>query len=186
MRKTKFITAAFSLFFILLADAVKLVEEKTKYSFLIGNLNSDGLICVFLICSCICLVISVIAAFASKKEKHIVINSLIRIILITGILSYALSSGILTADNEYYKFTSPDKEYSVIAEEWSFLLGGGVVFYERENAFLVIEKESFNTDDGYRVISAGNYSVEWNENIMAFTGSNGNNIYKTVEIELSK
>lgn len=186
MKRAKRITAAFSVFFILIAAAVKLFEEKTKYNFLIGTLNGNGLIALCLICACVCIAISAITAFASKKEKHMVINTFIRMALIAGILYYTFTLSFFTADNEYYKFTSPDGKYSVIAEEWSFLLGGGVNFYERENLFIVTEKESISTDDGYRVISAENYSVEWKENIMIFTGSNGNNVFKTVEIELGE
>ena len=186
MKKAKNITAALSVLFILLAAAVKMFEEKSEYSFLAGTLNGDGLISVCLICSCVCLVISAITAFGSKAEKHIVINTLLRIVLIAGILFYLLTLSFFNADNKYYTFTSPDGKYSVIAEEWSFLLGGGVNFYERKNAFLVIEKGSFNTDDGYRVITSENYSVEWDDNLMRFKGSNGNNIFETVEIDFSK
>lgn len=186
MKKTKYITTVLSFLFIILAAAVKLFEEKTKYNFLIGSLNGERLIYVFLICACICLVISAITAFAFKKEKHIVINTIIRIVLLAGIIYYASVLSFLSTDSEYYIFTSPDEKFSVIAEEWSFLLGGGVNFYERENSFLVIEKESFSTDDGYGVISAGNYSTEWKGNIMTFTGNNGNGVYKTIKIELSE
>lgn len=186
MKKAKYLAAVFSVLFVLLSAVVKLVEEKTKYVFLIGTLNSDGLVSVFLICAAACLAVSSITAFASKREKHIIINTVLRIILISIMVYYVSVLGLFTTDNEYYKFTSPDGNYSVIAEEWSFLSGGGVNFYERENAFLVIKIKSFDTDDGYRVISAGNCSVEWNDNIMTFNGNNGNNIYQTVEIELSK
>lgn len=186
MKKVKYITAAFSVLFTLLAAAVKLIEEKTKYNFLIGTLSGDGLISVLLICAAACLAVSAITAFASKREKHIVINTVIRIILIAVTVYYTLILSLFTTDTEYYKFTSPDGKHSVIAEEWSFLLGGGVNFYERENVFFVKEKGSFSTDDGYRVIAAENYSVEWNENVFTFSGSNGNGVYDTIEIKLSE
>ncbi len=186
MKKAKIVTAALSVFFILLTAAVKLFEENSEYSFLAGNLNGDGLIGVCLICSCICLAVSAIAAFFPIREKHIIITTVIRIVIIAGILYYTLFLSFFAADNKYYTFNSPDGKYSVIAEEWAFLLGGGVNFYERKNAFLVTEKGSIGTDDGYRVISAENYSVEWNDNVMTFTGNNGNNMYESVEIELSK
>lgn len=144
------------------------------------------MISVFLICACTCLAISAITAFALKKEKHIIINTIIRVALLSGVIYYTTVLSFFTVDNEYYNFTSPDGNHTVIAEEWSLLLDGGVNFYERENSFLVIRKENFNTDDGYRIISSGNYSVEWNENIMAFTGNNGNGVFKTVEIELNQ
>lgn len=182
MKMTKSVTNTFSVIFIILAAAVKIFDERSKYEFLIGTLNGDGLILIFLLCACACIVISAICALISKKEKHIVIKTVIRIILLAGILYYVLILSFFTTDKEYYEFASPDGKHSVIAEEWSFLLGGGVIFYERENAFLVTEKESFSTDDGYRVISSGNYSVEWNKNIMTFSASSGN-INETVEIE---
>lgn len=161
MKKIKTITAVSSVFFILLAAAVSLVINHSKFSFLIGTLNSNELIIIFAAFAAICLAVSTITAIASKQEKHMVlIKSVIRVFIICAIVYFALTSAAFNRSCDYYEFTSPDGKYTVIAEEWSYLLGGGVKFYERINPLLVMQKESFSTDDGYRAINSGDYSVE--------------------------
>lgn len=184
-KKIKTITSVSSVFFILLAAAVSLVINYSKFSFLIGTVNSNELIIIFAAFAAICLAVSTITAIASKQEKHMVLKSIIRVLIICVIVYFALISNAFNRSCDYYEFTSPDGKYTVIAEEWSYLLGGGVNFYERINPLLVMQKEDFTTDDGYRAISSGDYSVEWNENVMDFTVQNGNGIYKTLKIEMN-
>lgn len=182
MKKTKIFFGILSAIFVLMALIVFITERYSNYSFLIGTVNGDTLIVAFGVCTAICILISAITAIVYKTEKRIVINSVVRFvcICIIGFLTFiSASSG---KDYTYYEFTSPDGVYEVVAEEWSYLLGGGVNFYERINPMIVIYKECFHTDDGYRAISSGNYSVNWNENVMSFKAQNGNNIYKTVNI----
>ena len=77
---------------------------------------------------------------------------------------------LFMADSEtYYTFYSPDRRYSVVAEEWSWLLGGSVTLYERTSPFLVEEKARLITDDGFRPISADAYEIQWDDNVVTFT-----------------
>ena len=77
---------------------------------------------------------------------------------------------LFMADSEtYYTFYSPDRRYSVIAEEWSWLLGGSVTLYERTSPFLVEQKAVLITDDGFRPISADAYEIQWEDNVVTFT-----------------
>ncbi len=184
MKKIKTVFGILSAFFILLALTVFITESCSDYRFLIGSIDGDILNVVFSVCAAVCLLVSAITAILSKTEKRIILNSVIRFLCICVICSFALVLSSVSKDCEYYKFISPDGAHTVIAEEWSYLLGGGVVFYERVNPLLVTYRENFSTDDGFRAISSGDYSVEWNENAMSITLQNGNNIYKTVKIIL--
>lgn len=184
MKKIKMVFEILSAIFASFAAAVFFVEKYSKFSFLIGTVNSNTLTVVFASCAAICLLISAITAIISKTEKRIVLNSVIRIFCICVIGCFALTSASDNKVCKYYEFSSPNGEHTVVAEEWSFLLGGGINFYERTNPIIVTYKENFNTDDGYRAISSGDFSVEWNKNVMSFTAQNGNNFYKTINITL--
>ncbi|MDE7208145.1 MAG: hypothetical protein K2N90_13480 [Lachnospiraceae bacterium] len=99
------------------------------------------------------------------------------IIMITGvIISTAALLGVsffyllFVADSEtYYTFYSPDKNYSVVAEEWTWFLAGNVILYERTNPFLVEKKAVLITDDGFRAIEADAYEIQWKDNVVTFT-----------------
>lgn len=168
--------------FVLLMITVLVTENYSNYRFLIGSVSGDILNVGFGVCAAVCLLVSAIAAIISKSEKHIVFNSVIRFLCICIICFFAYFLSTFISTGNYYEFSSPDGEHTVVAEEWSFLLGGGVNFYERINPVFVKYKENFSTDDGFRAISWGDYSVEWEENVMSITLQNGNNIYKTVNI----
>lgn len=182
MKKFKIISGILSEVFILFILIIFITERYSNYRFLVGSTDGDTLNGIFLVCSAGCLFVSAIAAIISKTERHIVFNSFIRFLCIGVFCAFALIPTSVSKDCEYYTFTSPDGAHAVVAEEWSYLLAGGVDFYERINPMLVICKENFSTDDGYRAISSGDYSVEWKENVMSITLQNGNNIYKTVNI----
>ena len=184
MRKVKIIFGILSAVFVLLTLTVLITERYSDYRFLIGSVSGDVLNIGFGICAAICLFVSAVAAIISKSEKHIVLNSVIRFLCICGVCGFALVLSSVSKDCEYYNFSSPDAAHTVVAEEWSYLLGGGVVFYERINPMVVTYREDFSTDDGYRAISSGDYSVEWDGNVMSITLQNGNRFYKTIRIAM--
>lgn len=184
MKKIKIIFEILSAIFVLLALTVFLTEKYSDFSFLLGTVNGNDLTAGFASCAAICLLVSAITAIISKTEKRIVLNSVIRILSICVISCFTFISSSVSKDCEYYEFSSPDGAHTVVAEEWSYLLGGGVVFYERVNPLAVTYREDFSTDDGYRAISSGDYSVKWEENVMSITLQNGNRFYKTIRIAM--
>lgn len=185
-KKAKIIFYIMTAVFLGLAAVFHLIEEYSDYSFLAGEINGNRIIMIFLICASVCLVAISIIALASKNEKNRFLQTLISVLFAGVIISSTCVLGAFSRDIKYYEFVSPDGQHTVIAEEWSYLLGGGVNFYERVNPLFVTGKESFSTDDGYKAINSNDYTVEWNENTMSFTAQNGNHIYNTVEIDLNK
>lgn len=182
MKKIKNISAVLSVIFALPAISIFLIEKYTDFEFLIKEIDSNILVGILTALACVFLLITGIMAIILKNEKHLIISTVIRIMCICILCGIALTSSFDHSNSRYYEFTSPDNKHTVIAEEWSFLMGGGVVFYERVNPLFVRYKEGFSTDDGYRAISGGDYSVEWQDDTMSITLQNGNNIYKTVDI----
>ncbi len=169
-----------SLFFLVSA-AVYAVCEYSDLMLLIGNVNGYMVIRIALVCAAICLIIISVISIA-KKEKHKILKMVICFIASVAILCFVGISAFFSRPYTYYDFASPDGKYSVIAGEWSWLQGGGVVFCERINPLFIKEIDSILTDDGFKPIKRNDYSVKWNENRMEFTANNGNGYYETIEI----
>lgn len=171
--------------FLGISASVYAVQEYGDLSLLIGNTNGDAVMRIMLSCAAVCfIIISVIAII--RKEKHMILQAVIGLMISAAMFSCVGISSFFSRPYSYYNFTSPDGKYTVIAGEWSWLQGGGVTFYERKNPLFVIPKESFLTDDGYEAIKSGDYSVEWDENVMIFTADNGSGKYEPVEIIFDK
>ncbi len=180
----KIILYIFTALFLTVSACVYTIRENHDLELLIGNIGSDVIIRTALICAVVCLIIISVIAVA-KKEKHRVLKAVI-CLAASGVMLYCIGvSGFFSRPYTYYDFTSPDGKYTVIAGEWSWLLGGGINFYERTNPLFVKRIGSFSTDDGYEPIKNGDYSSEWNGNIMIFTANNGNGKYETVKIKTS-
>lgn len=169
--------------FLTVSACVYTIQEYEDLYLLIGNVNGDMIMHIALICAVICLIITAVIAIV-KKEKHRILKSVICFAVSGAMIFFVGVSGFFSSPYTYYDFTSPDGEYTVIAGEWSWLLGGGVNFFERTNLLFVKRIGSFSTDDGYKPIKSNDYSVQWDENKMIFTANNGNNYYETTEIKI--
>lgn len=177
----KIILYIFTVLFLTVSACVYTIQECEDLHLLIGNINGDMIMRIALICAVVCLIIIAVIAIV-KKEKRRILKSVI-CFAVSGVMLYCIGvSGFFSRPYTYYDFTSPDGKYTVIAGEWSWLLGGGVNFYERINSLFVKRIGSFSTDDGYEPIKNNDYSVQWDENQMTFTANNGNNYYETIEI----
>ncbi len=181
----KIILYVFTLLFLAVSACVYTIQEYEELYLLIGSINGDMIMRVALICAAVCLVI-LSAVVIIKKEKRRVLHTVV-CLMISAAMIYCVSiSWFFSRPYTYYDFTSPDGKYTVIAGEWSWLQGGGVNFYERINPVFVKKIGSFSTDDGYQPINKGDYTVEWNGNIMEFIADNGNGIDKSLKIEAEK
>ena len=168
--------------FLAISACVYTIKENEELNLLIGNINDDMIMRIALICAAVCLItVSVIVII--RKENRRFLKTVICLAVSGAMLCCVGISSFFSSPYTYYDFSSPDGKYTVIAGEWSWLLGGGVDFYERENLIFVKRLGSFLTDDGYEPIKNGDYSVEWNGNKMIFTANNGNGKYETVEIK---
>lgn len=184
MIKLKKISEILAVIPVLLALIIALISAITEWTFLIGSVNGNVLVAILFAFSAFLLLISTIAAIIAKDEKQTVIKTVCSFVTIIVFCFMFFSKNSDNKDFRYYEFTSPDGNYTVVAEEGTYLLSGQVHFYERKNPFFVVHKDLFLTDDGYRPISSGEYTVEWYESVMIFTANNGNNIYKTIKIGL--
>lgn len=171
---------------ILLGLILVITEGITGYEFLAGSLTDSMLILIFFSCSAVFVLIATIAGILTKDKKQTARKNVVNIlcILILSVISIYQTSDF--RENRYYEFSSPDENYTVVANEWSFLQGGGVYFYKRVNPLFIeyLPKAYISTDDGYQALNKGDYEIEWNNNVMTVTLNNGNGIYKTEHITL--
>lgn len=138
---------------------------------LIGHISGSqviyGTVIVFWLL-CTLLVISRYMHNKCKKNKIIMFaaSAFSAAALLGTLFLYLL---FMADSSAYYTFYSPDRNYSVIAEERSWLLAGSVILYERTSPFLVEQKAVLITDDGFHAISSDAYEIQWDGNVVTFT-----------------
>jgi len=90
----------------------------------------------------------------------------------------------LDGAEEYHSFTSPDSAHTIVIMENISLISGQVVLYERVNPFLIYPKGQIITDDGYRPVCAGKYSLVWQGNTVTLSVADGAGGNETISVPL--
>lgn len=93
---------------------------------------------------------------------------------------------LLGSGEEYHSFQSPDGMHNIVIMENVSLISGQVALYERVNPFLISRKDYIITDDGYRPVCAGEYSLVWQGNTVTLTVSNGAGGQETISVMLNE
>ena len=166
----------------LLSAALIIFTRLTGTEFFLLFMDTDRTVYMLLICASVSSAAVGILSFRSKRKfvRLIYMGALSVAIAAPASFTFALRS----ADNRYRIFTSPDKMYSVIAREESFLLAGHVRFYERVSLLpFISEIGSIGTDDGYRTIDS--MALAWDENRFTVKYNSGNGKVNTEVLELS-
>lgn len=147
---------------------VPLVSDK---KILLGHVSGTQLTYGVIIAILILGIILVIIRYRDGRcRKNLVILIAVSVISTGALLGASFLYLLFVAGSEtYYTFYSPDGRYSVVAEEWSWLLAGSVTLYERTSPFLVEERARLLTDDGFRAISSEAYEIQWDDNVVTFT-----------------
>lgn len=183
------IAVFFSCGFLALLLIVPLVSGK---KILIGQVSGLQLAYGAIVMILLLAIFFVIAMYRFRNSvRNLIIMISVFAISSVALLGVSFFYLLFVAGSEtYYTFYSPDKKYSVIAEEWSWLLAGRVTLYERINPFLVEKKADLITDDGFRAIAAEAYEIRWDDNVVTFTVETmdgyGSRETAVVEMELYK
>ena len=126
----------------------------------------------------------------STSDYYLLIGTRGTTFYIQGVLNCAAAAcGIVLAFlhygwEEYHSFTSPDGAHTIVIMENVSLISGQVVLYERVNPFLICPKERIVTDDGYRPVCAGKYSLVWQEDAVTLSVADGAGGSKTISVTL--
>jgi len=183
------IAVFFSCGFLALLLIVPLVSGK---KILIGQVSGSQLAYGSIVMILLLAIFFVIAMYRFRNSvRNLIIMISVFAISSVALLGVSFFYLLFVAGSEtYYTFYSPDKKYSIIAEEWSWLLAGRVTLYERINPFLVEKKADLITDDGFRAIAAEAYEIRWDDNVVTFTVETmdgyGSRETAVVEMELYK
>lgn len=102
------------------------------------------------------------------------------------LLSWNFLCLFLDEGQEYHSFSSPDGSHTVVVMERVSLIAGDVTLYERINPFLIQFKGSMTTDDGYRPVCAGDFSLFWEGDSVRLIAGDGMGGEATVSVGLGR
>ena len=100
-----------------------------------------------------------------KVSKFAIVLAWVMVIL--GSLVGMFAELFERAGSSYYEFSSPNGKHTLVAEESTFLLGGSMNFYERNNLLFIGRQFASIPID---VSSSGSYSVYWQNDVVTFVG----------------
>ena len=159
------------------------------YNLLIGTTGTAFLIQSIL--NCIAAVCGITLAFLHyQKTEKALKNKIILTVIATGVAFLLLCGNFFCIffdkGEEDHSFTSPDGTHTIVIMENVSLISGQVVLYERINPFLIYPKERIITDDGYRPVCAGKYSLVWQGNTVTLSVANGALCNETISVALDE
>ena len=134
-------------------------------------------------------VCGIVLAFLHYREtQKTLMNKVILMVLAAGMALLLLCWNFLCiffdGSEEYHSFTSPDGTHTIVLMENADGISGQVVLYERANPFLIYPRERIITDDGYRPVCAGEYSLVWDGDTVTLSVSDGAGGNETISVAL--
>lgn len=163
------------------------ILSTSDYYLLIGTRGTTFYIQVVLNCAAAAcgIVLAFLHYLGTEKARK---NKVILAVITAGAAFLLLCGNLLCIFfdgwEEYHSFTSPDGAHTIVIMENVSLISGQVVLYERVNPFLICPKERIVTDDGYRPVCAGKYSLVWQEDAVTLSVADGAGGSKTISVTL--
>lgn len=157
------------------------------YYLLIGTTGTAFFIQIIL--NCVAAACGIVLAFQHYREtEKALIDKVILAVLAAGMVFLLSCWNLLciffVGTEEYHSFTSPDGAHTIVLMENADGISGQVVLYERVNPFLIAPKERIITDDGYRPICAGKYSLVWDGDTVTLSVADGAGGNETILVPL--
>ena len=187
MKLRKFLCLYFALW--LAFPCIVIIIWMMDYNLLIGTTGTAFRIQGIL--NCIAAVCGITLAFLHYRETEKALkNKIILAVIAAGTVFLLLCGNFLCIffdrGEEYHSFTSPDGIHTIVIMENVSLISGKVTLYERVNPFLIYPKERIITDDGYRPVCAGEYSLVWQGDTVTLSVANGAGGNETISVTLDK
>lgn len=160
-----------------------------NYELLIGSTGTAFFIQSIL--NCIAAVCGITLAFLHYRETKKALKNKVILAVIAGgvalvLLCWNFLCVLLNGAEEYHSFTSPDNTHTIVIMENVSLISGQVTLYERVNPLLIYPKERIITDDGYRPVCAGKYSLVWQGDTVTLSVANGAGWNETISVTLDE
>ena len=187
MKLRKFLYLCFALW--LAFPCLVIIIWMTDYNLLIGTTGTAFLIQSIL--NCVAAACGIVLAVQHYQETEKVLKNKVILTVIAGgvalvLLCWNFLCVLLDGAEEYHSFTSPDNTHTIVIMENVSLISGQVVLYERVNPFLIYPKDRIITDDGYRPVCAGEYSLVWDGNTVTLLVSDGIREDETISVALDE
>ena len=143
------------------------------------------------ILNCIAAVCGITLAVLHYRETEKALKNKITLAVIAAGTAFLLLCGnflciFFDGFEEYHSFTSPNGIHTIVIMENISLISGQVTLYERVNPLLIYPKERIITDDGYRPVCAGKYSLVWQGETVTLSVANGAGWNETISVTLDK
>ena len=160
-----------------------------NYELLIGTTGTAFFIQSIL--NCIAAICGITLAFLHYRGTEKTLKHKVKFAAITVGVAFLLLCGnffcsFFDGFEEYHSFTSPNGIHTIVIMENVSLISGQVTLYERVNPFLIYPKERIITDDGYRPVCAGKYSLVWQGDTVTLSVANGAGWNETISVTLDK
>ena len=161
----------------------------TDYHLLIGTTGTAFFIQSIL--NCVAAACGIALAFQHYRETDQALKNKVSLTVIASgvalvLLCWNFLCVFLDGAEEYHSFTSPDGTHTIVLMENVSLISGQVVLYERVNPFLIYPKDRIITDDGYRPVCAGKYSLVWQGNTVTLSVADGAGGNETISVTLDE
>ncbi len=187
MKLRKFLYLCFALW--LAFPCIMVIIWMTDYNLLIGTTGTAFLIQIIL--NFVAAACGIVLAFQRyRKTEKALKNKVILVVIAVSaalvLLCWNFLCVLLDGAEEYHSFTSPDGIHTIVIMENVSLISGQVVLYERINPFLIYPKERIITDDGYRPVCAGKYSLVWQGDTVILSVTNGAGWNETISVTLDE
>ena len=185
LRKYLYLYLALWLAFPCIAVAVSMMD----LYLLIGTTGTAFFIQIIL--NRIAAVCGIVLAFLHYRETEKALENKVILALIAGgvvflLLCWNFLCIFFDGSEEYHSFTSPDGTHTIVLMENASGISGQVLLYERVNPFLIYPRERIITDDGYRPVCAGKYSLAWDGDTVTLSVSDGAGGNETISVTLDE
>lgn len=87
---------------------------------------------------------------------------------------------------EYHSFTSPNGAHTILLMEKVGGVSGQVLLYERVSPFLISPREYIITNNGFRPVCAGKYTLVWEGDTVTLSVSDNAGETETISIALKE
>ena len=189
MKLRKFLCLYFALW--LAFPCIVIIIWMMDYNLLIGTTGTAFRIQGIL--NCIAAVCGITLASLHYRETEKALKNRITLAVIAAGTAFSLLCGnflciFFDGFEEYHSFTSPDGIHTVVIMENVSLISGQVTLYKRVNPFLIDldPKGRIITDDGYRPVCAGKYSLVWQGDTVTLSVANGAGWNETISVTLDE
>ncbi len=138
---------------------------------LVGRFHEDFLWLFFIAAWTIVAIVSLIRYKMKGNTRHPILVIVGVIVMTLFLLVSSFLIWFIHVEDTYHTFQSPDGEHIIVTCEISMLMFGEILLYEKTGPLLVEYETALPADDGMKLITNGDYQIEWLDDKVIFSVS---------------